>query len=157
MKHLFSIAVALLLMAGSASAANVAFKATWQPGLDESGNTEPPDGYILYVCNKPISSKFSNQTIATGDMVGTCDDGKLMQYQTVNALMEGIYESPEASGTLYFRVSATKEYRVDGTDRNVESDLSNQATRDYPPVEAPQPPIELEVSSGSVIILKVKP
>lgn len=125
----------------SALAAEVKFKATWDPPTkDIAGNPATATDYVVYVCDQAIGSRFATANPSEPSVMGECLGGTLKTYTTSEPRCEASYLSNQESGTLYFRVSARREYANGAQTILVESDLSEQASMAYSPYIPMMPP-----------------
>lgn len=134
-----------------AHAADVSFRAVWVgPTTYVDGTPGEADDYKLYVCDQPITSVFPSSPS------GECA-GNLQTHIITENEYDGVYESTENSGTIYARVSARKIIQVDMETVIVESDLSNEASRNFITVTALSPPTGMEIENSGPMLIIINP
>jgi hypothetical protein len=123
MKRYLYVLVAIMAMSTLAHAVNVPFGVSWAPVvLKVNGHSIIVSQYRVYVCNQSISKSAIGQPV-------TCN-GHMQSYTTSKTKMQGVYDSPQNSGTLRIRVTAIDlnglESLLSGT-RNLPFDMTSPA------------------------------
>ena len=125
-----SIITAALIgfIATTAHAVEVRFKATWDAPTQCVDNRPcTATGYVLYVCDKPVTEVMTSGPIAASDFVGRCE-GNMHTYTSDTTLVIGSYQSVVDKGMLYMRVTARRE---DSAGKVYESAMSEQTVYEY--------------------------
>jgi len=149
---------ALVLFFGSAALAlaqpySITVTATWEVHPDDAAS--PPDEWILYGCDKPITGEFS-RNLSDNSLIGKCD-GRLEAYRIPGDKREAVkvYEVQAKKGTTYWRMSALRVR--DG--KQLESDLGEQVTLvydldDVDVIDRGHAPIRIDVGRVKEIVIR---